>query len=91
MDALGTPMIGEKLVDELSRRGMRGQFFTYEQYQRLHRVDSTEALHTLLEESGFKHVDASDDPAAIVNQLNAASAERVSWWEVLIEVFGLLG
>jgi hypothetical protein len=80
-------MIGEKLVEELSRRGMRGQFFTYDQYQRLHRVDSTEALQRLLEDSGFKHIDADQDAAAIVNQLNAATAARVSWWEVLIDVF----
>jgi hypothetical protein len=80
--------IGTKLIDELSRRGMMGQFFTYEQYQRLHRIDSTEALQALLEETMFKDIVVTDDAMAVVDQLNAATAPRNSWCEVLSDVLG---
>jgi hypothetical protein len=80
--------LGEQLIGEIARRHLRGRFFTYGQYRRLRQVNSTEALKRLLDENGFKGVGATEDVAAVANQLEAADAPPATLVQVLCVVLG---
>ncbi len=83
--------LGEELINELSRRGLRGRYFSYTQYRQLRGIESAEALQQFVDASGIRDINASEGVAAIAERLQASEAQPVSIglviWLVLGDLF----
>ena len=60
---------GYKLIRELGKEGLRGEFFSYEQYKKIAKVKKFNELKIYLSDSGFKHIETANNEAEIVQSL----------------------
>jgi hypothetical protein len=60
---------GYKLIRELGKEGLRGEFFSYEQYKKIAKVKKFNDLKIYLSDSGFKHIEKANNEAEIVQSL----------------------
>ncbi len=64
--------LGPKLVSELARRGEKGMYFSFDEYQELCRVQDSQGLKRILTTAGYPTVVASDDVIQVANGLREA-------------------
>ena len=68
--------LGEALIAELGRRGMRGAYFDYRGYCELRRIDSVDPLQQFFNHRGFWRVSAGDDLEIIAMELDRVASRR---------------
>lgn len=73
--------LGEKLIAELAKRQKTGAFFTYQQYQELRAVHTTDEMRAFLRDYGFGQVIVANDPAWLADGIQEACADKaMPWW-----------
>lgn len=90
-----SPTLGEELIAELGRRGMRGAYFDYRGYCELRRIDSADRLQAFFDSRGFARVSAADDLETIASGLERIESRRTLrsvpfWTEVVMHLATLV-
>ena len=90
-----SPTLGEELIVELGRRGMRGAYFDYRGYCELRCIDSADRLQAFFDARGFNRVSAADDLATIANGLERIESRRMLrsvplWMEIVMHLAALV-
>ncbi|HEX5445435.1 MAG TPA: hypothetical protein VFW87_16535 [Pirellulales bacterium] len=70
------PTLGEELIAELGRRGLRGAYFDYHGYCELRGIDSSADLQEFFDSRGFERVSAAGDLGTIAAGLAQIAARR---------------
>ena len=71
---------GRKLIIEIGKRGLRGYFFTYEQYQELKKIRDFDDLKRKIVQYGHPSVKEANNSREIVDKLHIKMNKKATAW-----------
>ena len=81
---------GYKLIRELGKDGLRGEFFSYEQYKKIAKIKKFSDLKTYLTDCGFEHIEKANNEAEIVLALKKRQSAGYATFSILELFFWII-
>ena len=75
------------MIIEIGKRGMRGYYFSYEQYQEIKKIKHFDDLKQRLLEYGYSSVKDAKNSKEIVEKLNIKQNEETTIWIAVEMIF----
>ena len=80
---------GYKFIRELGKKGLRGQFFSYENYKKIGKISKFENLKSYIQECGFNNIDNATNEKELVTLISQETSSKAVKFFAIESIFWL--